>query len=284
MKKTITPFLLAVLLVSCAYAGSGTGSGPGTGSGNGSGNGSGGNGTGSASPNPSNAGTPAGSWILTKGTTLTGEIPILDDHPITLVIDAEKAGGHAACNIYGGTVTVNGDAIRLAAMSMTEMACIDERAMNAEADYMTALTAVTRWAREGDRLVLSGEGVELTFALQPPIPDAEIVGTNWVLDTLMQGDAASTVQGATLLLAADGTFIASTGCRHLAGSYQITGDAIDFADVTATGDCSAELQQQHALVLDVLDGRVSATVDGSILTLTGNDQQGLGYHAAPAIE
>jgi heat shock protein HslJ len=283
VKKTITPLLLAVLLVSCAYAGSGTGSGPGTGSGNSSGIR---NTNGSASPNPSNAGTPAGSWILTKGTTLTGEIPILDDHPITLVIDAEKAGGHAACNIYGGTVTINGDAIQLSAMSMTEMACIDERAMNAEADYMTALTTVTRWAREGDRLVLSGEGVELTFALQPPIPDAEIVGTNWVLDTLIQGDAASTVQGeATLVLAADGTFIAFTGCRHLPGSYQITGDAIDFADLgTTMNGCSAELQQQDALVLDVLDGQVSATVDGSILTLTGNDQQGLGYHAAPAIE
>lgn len=273
MKKTITPLVLAVLLVSCAYVGTGNG------------NGSGGNGSGSASPNPSDVGTPAGSWILAKATTATGEIPILDDHPITLVIDAEKAGGHAACNIYGGTVTVNGDAIRLSAMSMTEMACADDRAMNAEADYMTALTAVTRWAREGDRLVLSGDGVELTFALQPPIPDAEIVGTTWVLDTLMQGDTASTVQGeATLVLAADGTFIASTGCRELTGSYQITGDAIDFAHVTATGDCSAKLEQQDALVFDVLDGPVSATVDASILTLTGSDQQGLGYHAAPDIE
>jgi heat shock protein HslJ len=272
----MTPLVLAVLLVSCAYVGAGNGSGTGNG-----------NGSGPATPsaNPSDPGTPAGSWILAKATTPTGEIPILDDHPITLVIDAEKVGGHAACNIYGGTVTVNGDAIRLAAMSMTEMACADDRAMNAEAAYMTALSAVTRWSREGDRLILSGDGLELTFALQPPVQDAKLIGTTWVLDTLMQGDTASTVLGeATLNLAADGTFIGSTGCRQLTGSYKVSGDSIDLSNVTSTGDCKDELQGQDALVVDVLDGQVTAAIDGPILTLLAGDQEGLGFHAAPGVE
>jgi heat shock protein HslJ len=274
VKRTIALLLLAALLVSCAYAGSSTGPGSGPGSG-----------AGIASPNPSDAGTPAGSWILTRGTTPSGEIPVLDDHPITLTIDAEKVGGHAACNIYGGTVTIDGHAIQLSAMSMTEMACLDDKAMNAEAAYMSALAAVSTWARHDDELVLTGDGVQLTFGLRPPVPDAEIVGTSWVLDTLIQGDAASTVLGeATLSLAADGTFIGSTGCRELTGSYQISGEAIEFSDVTPTGSCSDELQGQDASVLDVLGGRVNATVDGSTLTLLGNDRHGLGYHAAPGIE
>jgi heat shock protein HslJ len=278
VKKTVTPLLLALVLASCAYVGSGSGSGSGSGNGNGSG-------TPSPSAKPSDPGTPAGSWILTKGTGPSGEIPVLDDHPITLVIDADKAGGHAACNIYGGTVTVNGDSIRLAAMSMTEMACVDDRAMNAEAAYMSALAAVTRWSRDGDQLVLSGDGVQLTFAVQPPVPDAKLIGTEFVLDTLMQGDTASTVLGeATLTLAADGTFRASTGCRELKGSYQVSGDSIDFSDVTPTGDCTDELKGQDALVVEVLSGHVSATIDGPILTLLARGQQGLGYHAAPGVE
>jgi heat shock protein HslJ len=268
--------MLAFVLMSCAYVGGGTGSADGSGNGNANG---------SRSANPSEPGSPAGSWILTKGTTPTGEIPVLDDHPITLIIDAEKAGGHAACNIYGGTATTDGDAIHLSAMSMTEMACIDDRAMNAEAAYMSALAAVTRWARDGDRLVLSGDGVELTFAVQPPVPDADIVGTSWILDTLIQGDAASTILGdATLVLAADGTFIGSTGCRELTGSYEISGDTIDFSDVTPAGDCAGELRGQDAMVLDVLDGSVTVTVDGSTLTLIGDNRHGLGYHAEPGDE
>jgi heat shock protein HslJ len=272
VKRTIASLALAIMLTACAYAGSG----------NGNGNGSG---PASQSANPSDPGTPAGSWNLTKGTDASGEIPVLDDHPITLVIDADKAGGHAACNIYGGTVTIDGDSIRLAAMSMTEMACLDERAMNAEAAYMSALAAVTKWSRDGDRLVLSGEDVELTFTAQPPVPDAQLVGTTWVLDTLMQGDAASTVQGeATLTFATDGRFRGSTGCHVLAGSYQVSGDSIDFSNVTQTGDCSDELQGQDALVIDVLAGHDSATIDGPILTLLAQGQQGLGFHAAQSIE
>jgi heat shock protein HslJ len=272
VKRTIAPLLLVSLLVSCAYVGSGNKSGSGSN-------------PGSPSPDPSISGTLTGSWILTKGTTPTGAIPIMDDHPITLIIDANKVGGQAACNIYGGTVTIDGDAIHLSAMSMTEMACVDDEAMNAEGAYMTVLDALSRWVRDGDRLILSGDGVELTFALQPPIPDAEIPGTTWVLDTLIQGDAASSVQGeATLVLAADGTFRGSTGCRELTGTYELSGDAIDFIGVPPTGDCADELQQQDALVLDVLGGGVSATVDGSVLTLTGSEQRGLGYHAAPETE
>jgi heat shock protein HslJ len=268
VKKTVAPLLLALVLASCAYVGSG-------------------NGSGQASPsgNPSDPGTPAGSWILTRGTGPSGDIPILDDHPITLVIDADKAGGHAACNIYGGTVTIDGDAIHLAAMSMTEMACLDDRAMNAEAAYMSALAAVTRWSRDADQLVLAGDGVQLTFAVQPPVPDAKLIGTSFVLDTLMQGDTASTVQGeATLTLGADGTFRGSTGCRQLTGSYQVSGDSIDFGNVTQTGACTDELQAQDALVVDVLAGRVTATIDGPVLTLLAQGQQGLGYHAAPSVE
>lgn len=274
MKTKISPLLLAALLVSCAYAGSGNG-----------------NGSGQASPSASpsanqpDRGTLAGTWILTRGSTASGDIYLPPGHPITLTIDADKAGGSAACNIYGGTVKIDGDAIQLSAMSMTEMACLDDKAMNAEAEYMAALAAVTRWAREGDKLTLSGDDIVLTFGLRPPVPDAEVVGTTWVLDTLLQGDAASTVLGeATLVLAADGTFIGSTGCRELTGNYEISGDAIDFSDVTATGDCTRELRGQDGLVVDVVEGGVKATVDGTTLTLIGNDRQGLGYHVAPGIE
>jgi heat shock protein HslJ len=231
------------------------------------------------------AGDANGSWILRAGTGPTGAIRIFDDHRITLVIDGDQAGGHAACNIYGGTVTINGAAMRLSAVSMTEMACAEDAAMNSEAAYMVALDAVTRWARDGDRLVLSGEDTQLTYQLEPPVADQSLVGTSWVLESLIEGEAASSVQGeAFLQFAADGSFTGMTGCRNVRGSYVRTGDAIEFSDLDLTGDCPAELKGQDSAVIDVLQGGVSAEIDGKSLTLTGNAGQGLAFRAAPGIE
>lgn len=269
MTKLTAGFLLTVLtilLASCAYGRAGAGSG---------------------TPNPSQPAQGdglAGTWRLTGGTGPDGPIQILPDHRITLVVEGTDAGGRAACNLYGGTLTVNGGGLRISALSMTEMAC-DEPAMSAEAAYLAAIGAVAAWERQGDRLTLTGPEVELSYELQPPVPDEEIVGTTWVLDSLIQGDAVSSVQGeALLMLTADGAFMGMTGCRELSGRYVISGDEIDFVDLAAVGECGAELQQQDAFVIDVLEGGFSASVDGASLTLTDNAGQGLGYRAAPGIE
>lgn len=270
MKKTIAPLLLAALIAACAYV-------------------PGGAGTGSATASPSPDGTAnghglAGSWVLTDGTGPTGPIQILDDHRITLVIEGEEVGGRAACNIYGGTLAVDGDSIHISALSMTEMAC-DEPAMSAEAAYLASIGAVVSWERNGDELVLSGPEAELIFELQPPVPDEEIVGTAWVLESLLQGAAATSVLGeATLMLAADGTFIGSTGCRELRGRYVIFGDEIKFPDFAAEGECPADRQGQDAFVIAVLERGFSAAVEGAHLTLSDNAGHGLVYRAAPGIE
>ena len=269
VNKTIAPFLLSVIIASCAY-------GPG-----GAGNGSG---SASASPDGSGGQGLAGSWVLTDGTGPTGPIQVLDNHRITLVIEGNDAGGRAACNIYGGTLTVDGDALQISALSMTEMAC-DEPAMTAEAAYLATISTVTSWARDSDRLVLSGPDAELTFELSPPVPDEEIVGTSWVLESLIQGEAASSVQGeAFLMLTADGTFTGMTGCREIRGRYVIFGDEIDFTELAADGECSADRRGQDAFVIDVLGDGFSATIEGGTLTLSDNAGQGLVYRAAPGIE
>jgi heat shock protein HslJ len=157
--------------------------------------------------------------------------------------------------------------------------------METEADFAAALPSVTHWGRDGDELRLTGDGVDLRFGLLPPVPDEEIVGTSWILESLVHGDAVSSTQGeATLVLAADGSFVGSTGCRELRGRYIIHGDLIDFVDLAAGGACPAELQQQDSFVIDVLEGGFSARVDGGSLSLTDHAGQGLGYRAAPGIE
>lgn len=119
-----------------------------------------------ASPTPSEPADLDGSWQLTSGQTSNGDVPILDDHPITLTIRGSEIGGRAACNSYGGRAVAGAGGLRMDALSRTEMAC-QEPAMAAESIYMTALGLLREIVREGDELIARGEGVELRYAALP---------------------------------------------------------------------------------------------------------------------
>jgi heat shock protein HslJ len=132
-------------------------------------------------------------------------------------------------------------------------------------------------------MTLAGEGVELVFERLAPPPTAAIVGTAWVLDSLISGDAVSSVAGepATLRLDADGTFVGSTGCRGFGGRWIEANGEILFADFTMDlRGCPPELTGQDDHVVSVLGDGFRAAVDGQRLTLTSTGAEGLGYLAA----
>ncbi len=108
-----------------------------------------------------------GNWALVRGTDGGVAIGIVADHPITLTVDGLKIGGRAACNTYGGVIVGTDGQLRFTPMSMTEMAC-DEPSMAAEAAYVAALAKVRSASRTGDRLTMTGPGVELAFDRLPP--------------------------------------------------------------------------------------------------------------------
>ena len=152
-----------------------------------------------------------GEWVLANGTVDGAELRQVPGTQVTLRIDGSTVGGIAACNHYGGDVERQGAGISFSAMTMTEMGC-NEPAMALEAAYVQALAGVDTAARDGDRLRLSGPGVNLDFTLVPPIADAALVGTNWSLESLIVGDAVSSVVGeADLRLDPDGTLSGSSG-------------------------------------------------------------------------
>ena len=106
---------------------------------------------------------PLGSWQLIEGEGPDGEVPLVDDAPVTLQIEDGEAGGTAACNSYGGSVEIGGERLRFQELFQTEMACPGEGVMASEAAYLDALHAVDRHARDGERLVLTGEETRLVF-------------------------------------------------------------------------------------------------------------------------
>lgn len=221
-----------------------------------------------------------GDWQLSAGMVDGAPISIVAPDSITMTVEGTRVGGRAACNLYGGEITIVAGELRFGAFSMTEMAC-EEPAMSAESAFLAAMARVRGASRDGDRLTLVGPGVELVFDRVLPPPATALAGTTWILETLLAGDVASSVQGqATLQLRPDGTLAGSTGCRDFVGSWT------DQADGTLTLEpmmdaigCAEPLGSLDQHVTQVLGGRPQAHVDGQQLTLTTDGGLGLVYRA-----
>ena len=200
-----------------------------------------------------------GTWELVEGSGPRGRISLPPDGRITFLIEEDSIGGIAACNMYGtGDFTIDGhDFDAREGVSLTEMACSEEL-MAAESAYIDALVAADRIDRDGDTLTLSGPQVELTYDFVPPPPTADLVGTTWVLESLLLGSGADAVatsaEPAELRLKEGGTVTGTTGCRRLEGTWRRNGDEIVFPSLAADGECPEELSQQDGYVVSIGDG------------------------------
>ena len=225
---------------------------------------------------------PTGSaWELVSGSVDGNEVAIVDGHPITLSFTDNRAGGTAACNGYGGSFAISGDDFAFSDLGWTEMACIPETVMASETVYLEALPRVETFSMTDDELILRGEGVELTYTALPPVPTSELTGTVWVLDTLVQGDAVTSVTGerATLELFTDGSMLGSTGCRTLDGNYTVSGADLAMTEMSAHGECPAELEEQDNHVVTVLGDGFRVTIEGETLSVIASGGQGLTYRS-----
>ena len=105
----------------------------------------------------------SGDWRLETGTLDGRPVPLVAGHRITLLFDAQTAMGRSACNWYGGRISRQGGGFRVMEIGNTAAFCADE-VMASENAYLEALRRISLSAVVGDRLVLSGAGVELRFA------------------------------------------------------------------------------------------------------------------------
>jgi heat shock protein HslJ len=220
-------------------------------------------------------------WELASGSVDGTEIPIVDGHPITLSFTDDGAGGTAACNGYGGSYAISGSEITFSELGWTEMACTPATVMESERIYLDSLPRVEALSTTSEELTLTGDGVLLVYGALPPVPNSELTGKVWVLDSLVQGDSVSSVAGerATLELFSDGSMLGSTGCRTLDGNYTVSGAEVVMTEMTAHGECPDDLETQDNHVVNVLGSGFRADIDGDALNATASGGQGLTYRS-----
>lgn len=183
----------------------------------------------------------------------------------------------AGCNQLGGDVSFEGDRMKVTGQSMTLMGCDPARS---EQDnwVKTFLESGPRFALNGDELVLTGNEVIKLVDKRANAQDKPLLGTHWVVESLSNGQSASSVpQGAHAFLQfGTDTVTGSTGCNTLNGKAIQSGETITFADIATTRKaCADNLAAMETTMLAVLDGKVPYSIDGDVLWLRHPSGKGL---------
>jgi putative lipoprotein len=80
---------------------------------------------------------------------------VIDNAQSTLVFGTDgRVSGRAACNQYGGKVTLNGASMIVDQVFSTKMACTAEALMDQETRFLQALQATRSYRMDGTKLVL----------------------------------------------------------------------------------------------------------------------------------
>lgn len=199
--------------------------------------------------------------------------PLVPGTQIRLTFGVDGAiGVNAGCNTMGGSYRVEGSSLRVDGGAMTEMACDGPR-MAQDDRVFAFIGSGPTISLDGDELVLSSGGLVARFVDRGGAePDLPLVGPTWRVDSIVAGDAVSSVPGgvvATLQFGADGRVQVATGCNRGGGSYRVDGDTIAFGTLALTEmACEGPSGAMEAAVLAVVgSGAVAYTIDASALTL-----------------
>jgi heat shock protein HslJ len=202
--------------------------------------------------------TPSG---LVEGTSL--EIAFADDGTVRIT---------AGCNQLSGPYTVDGDVLTVADLAGTEMAC-DPPLMEQDERIRAFFAEPVGWHLDTGILSLDGAGEE-SFTLRDEAAageQQELVGPTWRLDTITDGETASSVPAgveASITFAADGTYELAAGCNAGSGTYVGDGGSIQIDRATLTQRrCDDAATQVESAMVAVLDGEVSTSVVGGRLTI-----------------
>ena len=202
-------------------------------------------------------------WVLTSGVDVEG----WEDVAPTARFADGMISGSTGCNRFGGSYTVDGDALELGEIAQSAMGC-PPPADAVEREYGGALDNVRAWRVENDELVLlDGDGAELLrFRAATP------VGA-WQATGFLQADAVSSLIPGTEITASfaeDGTLSGSAGCNTYRTTYTTNRGGIEIDPPAATKKACAEpegIMDQEAAFLAALPAAVRYEVAGPSLDL-----------------
>jgi heat shock protein HslJ len=192
--------------------------------------------------------------------------------PITLVFGSDQtASGIAPCNTYRAATTFSGDdGLELVDISATARSC-EPDVMQAEQSYLDDLAKVrTADVTDRDRLVLTGDGVRLSFTA---LDYEDAILGEWTIVNLRNGDAVTgPIDGTkpTATFDEDRTLVLTTGCNDLRSAWSLDGNQLTLeapAQTMMACDQPAGVMEQEAALTAVLTDAETVEVTPNTLTI-----------------
>jgi heat shock protein HslJ len=181
-----------------------------------------------------------------------------------------------SCNSFSGTYTLDNDVFVVNDLSGTEIGC-DTTFADEDSWLTDFFTNAPNWSYENDVLVFSNSESILEFRDPPEIVDASVVGTNWLIDGFITGDAITSINlttTPTINFQSDGGLSLNTGCNQGVGGYQLNastiGVSIDNYSEAICPDSAAQDAERH-IVNVFMTLELAFTVEGNKLTLMNED-------------
>ena len=186
----------------------------------------------------------------------------------------------AGCNTFSGVYELAGGLLTVPQATMTEMGCTPSSLMDQDQWWGGLLSAGLMVKVDHDTLTLSSGQIRIVLTDRTVAePDLPLVGTSWVLDGIVDGDAVSSVPvGVTGGQQIVGNVMTFQVCQSGRGTVAIDGDRVAVTDLelsagpSCAGDSVGEVESS---VVDVLRDGWTFAIDGDRMTVTATGGKGL---------
>jgi heat shock protein HslJ len=186
----------------------------------------------------------------------------------------------AGCNTMTGNYALEESRLTVEPLATTEMGC-DQPRMEQDTWLAGLFEKPVQFTSGDDATIVSGDTVLALADREKLSPDRPLVGTRWNLDTLIDGDVASSVpSGHSASLRIDGRMLHGTdGCNAGTGTVLIRGALVSFSDVEFTELPCPSGNQDAPSYRGFLAGTASYVITENRLTITRGGHT-LGFTAA----
>lgn len=202
---------------------------------------------------------------------------------VRFTFDDRTMGITAGCNNLSGGYALDGDRLTVGPIGGTEMGC-PAPLMDQDTWLAGLFEAPVRV--DGDPLTFTIGTVVLTVADREDVsPDRPLAGARWRVDSLVSGDAVSSVPNgveAWMEITEDGTVTVNTGCNQGSGAVTVDDATLTFGPLATTRKLckftSNGGQEVEQKMLEVLAGEATYQIEEQSLSIT-KGRAGLGLRA-----
>ncbi|MGW6691144.1 META domain-containing protein [Streptomyces sp. NPDC054961] len=204
--------------------------------------------------------------------------------------EAEVTGNYGCNGFTARVVFDSGTTMTVRPGSSTDMACENMRFETAFARLFQGRLTVRE---QPDAVTLkTPEGNEISLTTKPRTPAAPLLATVWIVDSLLDGDTASSLPAeaagkARFTVAADGSASGGLGCNRFDAKATVEGGSLTFGPLATTRmACTGpQGQVEQALTALFAAGRLGWHIQDDTLHLTTADAtKGLTAKASSAAE